>query len=124
VVGCEHLPNWSRLWDDFTQEEIWEGSQINGQKTDGFDENVALATKSKKKRSSERDLSKVKCYCCNQLGDLASHCPERKKKKEPEGPETIATATMEEFSSKFDREFSLVTLVSSVGSGGFGGDIK
>ena len=31
---------------------------------------------------------------------------------------------MEEFSSKFDMEFSLVTLVSSVGSGGFGGDIK
>ena len=31
---------------------------------------------------------------------------------------------MEEFSSKFDNEFSLVTLVSSVGSGGFGGDIR
>jgi hypothetical protein len=24
VVGCDHLPNWSRLWDDFTQEEIQE----------------------------------------------------------------------------------------------------
>jgi hypothetical protein len=22
VVGREHLPYWSRLWDDFTQEEI------------------------------------------------------------------------------------------------------
>jgi hypothetical protein len=30
VLGCEHLPDWSRLWDDFTQEEIREGSQING----------------------------------------------------------------------------------------------
>jgi hypothetical protein len=29
---------------------------------------------------------------------------------------------MEEFSSKFDKEFSLVTLVSNVGSGGFWGD--
>jgi hypothetical protein len=27
VVGREKLPNWSRLWDDFTQEEIWEGSR-------------------------------------------------------------------------------------------------
>jgi hypothetical protein len=26
VVGREHLPDWSRLWDDFTQEEIWKGS--------------------------------------------------------------------------------------------------
>jgi hypothetical protein len=70
-------------------------------------------------------LSKVRCYCCNQLGHLASHCPERKKKKkEPEGPETTATTTMEDFASKYDREFSLVTLVSSVSSGGFGGDIR
>ena len=30
---------------------------------------------------------------------------------------------MEDFSSKYDMEFSLVTLVSSVGNGGFGGDI-
>jgi hypothetical protein len=30
VVGHEHLPYWSRLWDDFTQEEIWEGSQSSG----------------------------------------------------------------------------------------------
>jgi hypothetical protein len=70
-------------------------------------------------------LSKVRCYCCNQLGHLASHCPERKKKKkEPERPETAATATIEDFASKYDREFSLVTLVSSVGSEGFGGDIR
>jgi hypothetical protein len=27
MVGREHLPYWSRLWDDFTQEEIRERSQ-------------------------------------------------------------------------------------------------
>jgi hypothetical protein len=71
-------------------------------------------------------LSKVKCYCCNQLGHLASQCLEKKKKKrkEHEESDTIATAAMEEFSSKFDKEFYWVTLVSSVGSGGFGSDIK
>jgi hypothetical protein len=88
------------------------------------DENVALTAKSKKKGSSERDLSKVRCYCCNHLGHLASRCPERKKKTKSKGPETTATATMEDFASKYDGEFSLVTLVSSVGSGGFGGDIR
>jgi hypothetical protein len=31
---------------------------------------------------------------------------------------------MEEFYNKFDKDFSLVTLVSSVDSGRFGGDIK
>jgi hypothetical protein len=125
VVGREHLPDWSRLWDDFTQEEIRERSQSSDQKTDRAEENIALAAKSKKKGSSGRDLSKVRCYCCNQLGHLASQCPERKKKKkESEGPETAATAAIEDFASKFDREFSLVTLVSSVGSGGFGGDVR
>jgi hypothetical protein len=59
------------------------------------------------------------------LGHLASHCPERKKKKkEQEGRETAATIAMEDFSSKYDKEFSLVTLVSSVDSGGFGGDFR
>jgi hypothetical protein len=70
-------------------------------------------------------LSKVRCYCCNQLGHLASQCPEKKKKrKEQEGLETIATTAMEDFSIKFDKEFSLVTLVSSVSCGGFGGDFR
>ena len=75
VVGREHLLDWSRLWDDFTREEIREGSQSNGQKADGADEeNVVVAAKSKgkKKGNSGRDLSKVRCYCCNQLGHLAS----------------------------------------------------
>jgi hypothetical protein len=112
------------LCDDFTQGEIWERSQSSEQKTDGVDENVVLTTKSKKKGSSETDLSKVRCYCCNQLGHLASHFPEKKKKTKSEGPETAATAAMEDFASKYERELSLVTLVSSVGSGRFGGDIK
>jgi hypothetical protein len=59
------------------------------------------------------------------LGHLASHCLERKKKKkESEGLETTATTTIEDFASKFDMEFSLVTLVSSVGGGGFIGDVR
>jgi hypothetical protein len=65
VVGREHLPDWSRLWDDFTQEEIREIFQRSDKKTDRADENVALVAKRKKKGSSGRDLSKVRCYCCN-----------------------------------------------------------
>jgi hypothetical protein len=49
LVGPERLPYWSRLWDDFTQEEIREGSLSSGHKTDGVDENVTLTAKSKKK---------------------------------------------------------------------------
>jgi hypothetical protein len=117
------LKGWSRLWDDFTQEEIREGSQSSGQKGDGVDEeNVSLATKrkSKKQGSSGKDLSKVICFVCNQYGHLATQCPEKKKKrKEKEGPVATTTTTVEDFSDKFEKEFSLVTLVSSVRSTGF-----
>jgi hypothetical protein len=58
------------------------------------------------------------------LGHLASHCLERKKKTKPERPETAATAAMEDFASKYEREFSLVTIVSSVDGGGIGDDIR
>ena len=101
------------------------GSHSSGQKEDIFEENVSLVTKGKKKGNYGRDLSKVRCYCCNQLGHLASQCLERKKKKkEKDELETAATTTMENVSSKYDKEFSLVTLVSNVGSGGFGGDFR
>jgi hypothetical protein len=125
VVDRGHLLDWSRLWDDFTQEEIQEGYKNSGQNIDGPDEGLTLAAKGKGKKrgNSGKDLSKVKCYCCNQLGHLASQCPKtKKKKKEREGPDTVVITTMEDFSSKLDKEFSLLTLVSNVGSGGFLGD--
>jgi hypothetical protein len=53
------------------------------------------------------------------LRHLASRCHERKKKKKKKEPQA-----MEDFASKYDKEISLVTLVSSIGIGGFGGDIR
>jgi hypothetical protein len=51
VVGREHIPYWSRFWDNFTHEEIREGSQSSGNKGDGVDEeNVSLAAKGKGKK--------------------------------------------------------------------------
>jgi hypothetical protein len=50
VVGKAMMPTWERLWDDFTQEEIWEGSQCGEQKKKSEDEdNLALETKGKEK---------------------------------------------------------------------------
>ena len=74
VVGRGNFLDWSRLWDNFTQEDIQIGSQISGHKEDRVDDDVSLAAKGKgkKKGSSGKDLSKVICYCCNQLGNLDS----------------------------------------------------
>jgi hypothetical protein len=57
------------------------GSHSSGQKEDEAKENVVLAAKGKKKGNSGRDLSKVRCYGCNQLGHLTSQCPKKKKRR-------------------------------------------
>lgn len=56
VVERDHLPNWTRLWDDFVQEEIYENSHWGGQpkKVDN-EENIALASKGKQKFNKGKD---------------------------------------------------------------------
>jgi hypothetical protein len=50
VLGREKMPTWERLWDDFTQEEIREGSQHGEKKNKSKDEdNLALEEKGKGK---------------------------------------------------------------------------
>ena len=72
VVAREKLPDWTRLWDDFVQEETREGTFQNG--TQSSEENVALLIKGKGKggKKREKDLSKVRCYNCNKFGHYAS----------------------------------------------------
>jgi len=116
VVGRENLPDWSRLWDDFTQEELRERGD---QRTDEcVDENAALVNKGKRKGNSKKDLSKVRCFRCNQMGHLASQCPEKKKGKEKE-KSIVSSEEVGNFAEEFEREFALVTIITSVGSSEF-----
>jgi hypothetical protein len=109
VVGREKLPDWSRLWDDFTQEEIQEGSQERA--VDGADdENIALVGKSNEKK---KDMSKVRCFACHKTGHYASQCPNKKEKKSE--PEVSASTEIAEFVERHEREFSLMT--GPLGSG-------
>jgi hypothetical protein len=118
-VARENLPKWERLWDYFVQEETRRG-YVHGSSSTGHDEeNVALAANSKKKfkkgpkggnkpkGEGKKDMSKVKCFACHKFRHYAGQCPNKKKKQ------TAASATVEEFSAKFDKEFSLVVWLST-----------
>jgi hypothetical protein len=119
IVAREKLPGWERLWDDFVQEETRRGCVHGNSSTGHEEENVALATTSKKKfrkgpkggqkpkGKGNKDMSKVKCFACHKFGHYVGQCPNKKKKQ------TAASAEVEEFSTKFDKEFSLIVCLSS-----------
>jgi hypothetical protein len=62
LVGRDKFLSWERLWNDFNQEEIQEGSQIRDQEKEesGADEeNVSLVGNNKGKK---KEMGKVKCF--------------------------------------------------------------
>jgi hypothetical protein len=126
IVSREHTPDWDWLWDDFMQEELRLASLSgnNNHQKGEKEENIALAGKGKAKTKKgsgsgqtskgekKHDMRKVKCFACHKLGHYASQCPTRKKKN----PQTISSTDIDEFSSRFDDDFSLIACLSSSGT--------
>jgi hypothetical protein len=87
VVAREKLPDWSRLWDEFVQEEL-QDEELNGDMHKNDDENLALASQAKKGKfkkfvsgestsqndKKKKDMRKVKCYACCKFRHYAGQC--------------------------------------------------
>ena len=48
----------------------------------------------------------MKCFACQKMGHYVGQCPQKKKKKKQQ---TAASAEVEDFAARFQREFSLCT---------------
>ena len=53
------------------------------------EEDATLA--SKKQPKKKKDLSKIKCFQCGEMGHFACHCPEKKRGKEASSSSSFFT---------------------------------
>ena len=70
---------------------------------------MALAPKGQQEQRRRKDLSKVKCFRCGDLGHYNTQCPLRKKDKEEKQDQQVASAEIDRLSSRLEEEFAMIT---------------
>ncbi len=112
------MPNWDEMWAALKQEELrrdlvkckLDRSSNSGSNPKEEDENATLASKGQQEqRRPKRDVSKIKCFRCGEMGHYTTQCPLRKKDKDEKHDPMVAAAKIEE-------EFAMTTKIPLGGS--------
>jgi len=95
ILGRETLPSWEEMWAALRQEEIRKltkaGSSGKGVRVKKEEEDAALASAGQQGKRKKKDISKVKCFNCGELGHYASQCPRKKGKGEASNSKAAPT---------------------------------
>ena len=95
ILGRGTLPPWDEMWAALRQEEIRRqsktGNSSKGIKVKQDEENVALTSEGKQEKRKKKNMSKIKCFHCGEMGHYATQFP--RKRSKGESSETKAAPT-------------------------------
>ena len=104
------------MWSDLVQEETQQNTKDGSSSKHDDEENHAFAgkvekwkgksfhSKSYSSQGFKKDMSKIKCFHCHELGHYATKCLHKKASKKPSGG-----AASEALASQFELDFTLVS---------------
>ena len=100
VLGRAGLLDWDNMWAILCQEELYRFTkrQYNTRSSKvkkEEEEDAALASK-RQQGKKKRDLSKIKCFQCRELGNFTSNCPRKKDKEASTSKAAVADDVSED----------------------------
>ena len=78
------------------------GSSRKGVRIKEEEEDAALASAGKREKRKKKDLSKVKCFHCGELGHFANQCPRKKSKGEASDSKAVPAKAEKEVEEEDD----------------------